>query len=228
MGTITHVAVCCVTKVHGHALVQGGLATFPWAQVVPIVAALIAAVGVAATLYINAARARRETLATLYGDALGAVAAYLEGPYRILKKDGTHQTRLAITSKLSDVSTSIDHHRALMRLHAPPMVADAYDHFVSTARGEAGKQMSAAWDVAPVTTDAGVNLGTALPRVESDKAQRIVLEMMQAQLRYRWYSAQTRDRRRLAEFEVVEVVRQAELNKAGRALAPSITPPPAP
>ena len=190
-----------------------GLGDFTWAQVAPLIAALIAAAGVALTLLVNAARARRETLTTLYGDALGAVAEYLEGPYRILRKDGEASTRFAITSKLSDVKTAIDHHQALLRLHAEPLVADAYDLYVSTAKAEAGRQMHDAWNAPAVTTDAGVNLNVALAREESNAKRDLVVEMMQAHLRRRWYKRETRDRYTKAASAVREAHRQAELER---------------
>ena len=87
-----------------------------------------------ATLRANAKNARRQTLTTLYGDALGAVSGYLEGPYRVLRKDGEASTRFTLTSGISDLKTTIGHHQALMRLHADPVVADAYDHYVAVAR----------------------------------------------------------------------------------------------
>lgn len=193
----------------------GGLDDFTWAQVVPLAAALI-----------NAARARRESLTTLYGDALGAVAEYLEGPYRILRKDGEASTRFAITSKLSDVKTSIDHHQALLRLHADPAVADAYDLFVNAAKAEVGQQMHDAWEASPVTTDAGVNLNVALPREASNKKRDLAVEMMQAHLRRRWYSSVTRERYKKAAGDVAEAIEQAKLEREAKS-APGGGPKPA-
>lgn len=198
------------------AVAAAGLGDFTWAQLATLLAALIAAAGVALTLLVNAARGRRETLTTLYGDALGAVAEYLEGPYRILRKDGEAATRFAITSKLSDVKTSIDHHQALLRLHADPLVADAYDLYVNTAKAEAGLQMRDAWEAPAVTSDAEVNLGVALPREMSNATRALAVEMMQAQLRRRWYIASTRDRYRKATVAVSKALHQAALDQDAR------------
>jgi hypothetical protein len=156
--------------------------------------AVIAASAVVLTLLVNAARTRHETWATLYADALGAVAEYLEGPYRILRKDGQASTRLAITSKLSDVKAAIDHSQALLRLHCAGGVADAFDHYVTIAKQEAGQQMHDAWLVDPVTVDAGVNLNVALPRDRSTAARAVLVEVMQARLRRRWYSRSSHTR----------------------------------
>jgi hypothetical protein len=173
---------------------NSGLGDFGAAQIVTLTAALIAVSGVIVTLLFNAAKSRRDALATLYADALGAVAAYLEGPYRILRKDGENATRFAITSKLSDVKTSIDHNQALLRLHARDGVADAYDAFVMAAKVEAGKQMQTAWEAPPVTTDEGVNLRVALPRGDSEAARDRLLAVMQADLSRRWYSRSSKER----------------------------------
>ncbi|GGF56152.1 hypothetical protein GCM10011519_32620 [Marmoricola endophyticus] len=194
-----------------------GLGGFTWAQVVVLAGALIAATGVGATLRANANSARRQTLTTLYGDALGAVSGYLEGPYRILRKDGETSTRFALTSGMSDVKTSIDHHQALMRLHADPVVADAYDHYVTVAKIEAGAQMHIAWNAPPIKRDTDVNLHNPLPRANTDRALKVVVEMMQAHLRRRWYHAATRQRFRSAARAVTAAVEARELEEADRA-----------
>jgi len=164
-----------------------GLGDFAWTQAATLAGALIAASMVVLTLIINAAHARRDALASLYADALGAVSDYLEGPYRILRKDGAASTRFAITNQLSDVKSAIDHRQAMLRLQAPPQIADAYDDYVNAAKREAGRQMHDAWLKDPVTVDAGVNLGVSLPRANSDAARYRLCELMQADQRHRWF-----------------------------------------
>lgn len=164
-----------------------GLGDFTWTQAVTLAGALVAASMVVLTLIINAARARRDALAALYAEALGAVSDCLEGPYRILRKDRTATTRFAITNQLSGVKSAIDHHQAMLRLQAPPHIADAYDDYVDAAKREAGRQMHDAWLKDPVTTDARVNLGVSLPRTNSDAARGRLCNLMQADQRYRWF-----------------------------------------
>lgn len=211
----------CVTKVAEGAAkgaaTSSGLGAFTWAQVVVLAASLLAAGGVVLTLLVNAASARRQALTTLYGDALGAVAEYLEGPYRILRKTGEPSVRFGISDKLSDTKTAIDHHQALMRLHADPAVADAYDLFVNIAKTEAGKQMHDAWDAPAVTTDSGMNLNDALPRVASDANRALVVEVMQAHLRRRWWRRATRQRFATAVREVQAAVEAYNLDRADKA-----------
>ena len=197
-----------------------GLGDFTWTQVVTLLGALIAAGGVILTLLVNASRSRRDNLTTLYANALGAVAEYLEGPYRILRKDGEKATRFAITSKLSDVKTSIDHNQALLRLHADDGVADAYDAYVRAAKEEAGKQMHEAWKVPPVTTDEGVNLNVSLPRGDAEAARARLVEVMQADLHRRWWSRTSKDRYRGA----VRAVRSISVPATTAPRSASLTP----
>lgn len=156
-------------------------------QVITIGTALLSAAVVVVTLLVNAARARRDFLANLFAEALAAVAEYLEGPYRILRKDGTATTRFAITSHLSDVKTSIDRYQELLRLHASRNVSDAYDAYVIVAKTEAGNQMKEAWRAEPIKKDAEVNLGTALPRTETGGARPSVVAAMQSAIDHPWW-----------------------------------------
>lgn len=200
-----------------------GLGDFTWTQVVTLAGALIAAGGVILTLLFNAAKGRRDALATLYADALGAVAEYLEGPYRILRKDGVATTRVAITGKISDVKTAIDHNQALLRLHADLGVADAYDAFVRAAKDEAGKQMHEAWKADPVTTDEGVNLYVPLPRGDSEAARARLLAVMQADLARRWYNPKSNSRYDAAVAAVTAATNTAAI--AAATSSPAATPP---
>jgi hypothetical protein len=157
------------------------------AQTATLAAALIAVIGVTATILTTSARARREHKADLYASALGGVADYLEGPYRIRRKDGTSAHRNAITAALSDVKSAIDHSQELLRLHAPAGVANAYDDYVLAARVEAGGQMSQAWLVPAIKKDSDVNLHKPFDRTLSEKYRSHVVKVMQADLaRRRW------------------------------------------
>lgn len=157
------------------------------AQTITLTAAIIAVAGVAATILTATSRARREHRAGLYADALSAVGNYLEGPFRIRRKDGSAAHRNMISAGLSDVKATIDHSQALLRLHADRGVADAYDDYVAAAKCEAGKQMHEAWLVTPITEDKEVNLGTPYDRTLSDKYRKQIVDVMQADLARRWW-----------------------------------------
>lgn len=157
------------------------------AQAATVLAALLAITGVAITVLATSGRSRREHAASLYAEALRGVSDYLEGPYRIRRKDGTAQHRNAITAVLSDVKSSIDHSQALLRLHRPAGVAHAYDRYMAAATREAGRQMHEAWKMPAITTDAEVNLEVAYDRTLSKSFQAYVADVMEADLRRRWY-----------------------------------------
>jgi hypothetical protein len=157
------------------------------AQWATVIGACIAVLGVAATILTASARSRREQRATLYAQALGSVADYVEGPYRVRRKDGTAEHRNAITASLSDVKSSIDHNRALLRLHGRREVADAFEDYALAAAVEAGAQMHAAWLEPAIQSDAEVNLEVAYDRTFSDRYKAQVVAVMQADLdRHTW------------------------------------------
>jgi hypothetical protein len=83
------------------------------------------------------------------GHAIAAVEDYLEGPYRIRRRDDTAESRFAITSAISNTKTAISLHQALVEMHAPTAVSDAYNAFVAAAQQDAGPQMTAAGTRSP-------------------------------------------------------------------------------
>lgn len=164
------------------------------AQNATLIAAALAVCGVAATILTASARARREHKADLFAQALAAAADYMEGPYRIRRKDGTAAHRNAITAGLSDVKSRIDHSQALLRLHASNEVAAAFDDLVLAAKIEAGAQMHEAWLAPPTETDAQVNLETAYDRTMCEKYRNEAIALMQAELARRWWNIAARAR----------------------------------
>jgi hypothetical protein len=201
-----------------HELFDG----FTWTQAGTILAALIAITGVAATITTNAARARRDRLADLYAAALHGVSDYLEGPYRIRRKDGSAENRHAITMTLSDTKSAIDHSQALLRLHARAGVADAYDAYYAAAKAEAGHQMHEAWKVPAITADAEANLNVAYPRDQSDPLLKKVLEVMQADLAWRWWRPSSRRRYKRAVAAASASATAAASQRAARRPSPSV------
>lgn len=186
---------------HLHAQAQQCAASSGWgaAQTATLLAAALAVSGVAATILTASARSRREHRATLFAQALAAAADYMEGPYRIRRKDGSAAHRNAITAGLSDVKSAVDHSQALLRLHASNEVAAAYDALVLATKIEAGAQMHQAWLAPPVKSDAQVNLGTAYDRTLCEEYRSQAIKLMQAELARRWWNLAARARfRRLA------------------------------
>lgn len=112
-----------------------GLGPFHWEHLATIAAgigAALVAAGVAVWGYrVQQPHARDERRA-----AMRAVEDYLEGPYRIRRRDGSAEQRAQVTTRLSDVKSRINYYRALMDLHAPGAVAQCYDEFARAAQGE--------------------------------------------------------------------------------------------
>ena len=147
-----------------------------------VVAALIAA-GVAVRAYKAQQREiRRQERATFYAEAVRAVEDYMEAPYRILRKDGSHEARRAITQHVSDVKSRIAFYTGWMAIHGTDQVRAAYDAFVTAAQREAGAQMTAAWRQKPVKRDKDVPIGSSLPRAATDTARSALLAALRADL----------------------------------------------
>jgi hypothetical protein len=77
---------------------------------------------------------------------------------------------------------AISLHQALLEMHAPTAVSDAYNAFVAAAQREAGPQMTAAWNTHPTTADEQVPLGKAYDRSASDAARATLIITMRADL----------------------------------------------
>ena len=114
----------------------------------------------------------------MYAGALRAVEDYLEGPYRVRRKDGTPEGRREVTQALSSTQSQIAFHTAWLRIGAPAAVSAAYQELVTTAVNEAGPQMTAAWGLPPTIRDEDVPLGDPYPRTRSDAALGKVKEAM--------------------------------------------------
>lgn len=164
---------------------------FTWNEGATLVAALLGAVvtvlGVLMGIAANAGAARRDRRAEVYAEALRAVADYLEGPYRVRRKDGTSERRDVISTHLNDVKTRIDYSKALLELHAPAEVSTAYNAYVAAAVLEAGKQMQDAWLLRPVKKDRQMNLGVPYPRDLSDPLREPVVAAMKRDLKAAWW-----------------------------------------
>lgn len=155
---------------------------FGWAEGATILAAAIAALIAVVGYTVQRKIARRSERADLYGKAIGAVEAYLEGPYRIRRKINDSANWFAISNALSDTKTTISHHVALLEMHAPNDVQIAYRAFETAALQEAGPQMTAAWHMPPITTHTAIPLGTGYPRGDASTARQALVAVMAADL----------------------------------------------
>ncbi|MHB1164370.1 MAG: hypothetical protein ACYC90_00330 [Candidatus Nanopelagicales bacterium] len=157
-----------------------------WANLSIITAGVLAAL-VAALVAIGGYRhqkaaARRERCAEMYATAVQAVENYLEGPYRVRRRDGSVESRNALTDRLSDIKSSIEYHQTLLRIHGSEDVASAYAGFVEAARADAGAAMTDAWHQPATHTDADVPLMIAMDRSTSDAARARLIRAMKDDL----------------------------------------------
>lgn len=163
-----------------------------WQQVDPSAVATIVAAVLASLLTVWSAawvyrrqqrETRRQARALQYAEAIQAVEDYCEAPYRILRKDGTAATRIALVQHVSDVQSRINVHSAWMDIHAKAAVASSYAIYVVAAKAEAGPHMTTAWRARPVKKDDKVPLGTRLPRPQTDAALATLKHAMRNDLK---------------------------------------------
>lgn len=163
-------------------LTVGDLATYAGALATLIVG--IVAANIAVNTYkTQQNEARRQEKAAFYAEAVRAVEDYMEGPYRILRKNGTSEARREITRHISDVKSRISFYTGWMAIHGSIEVRAAYDAFVTAAIQEAGPQMTAAWDAKPVKKDKDVPLRTLpLPRSRTDATRTHLVSTLKKDL----------------------------------------------
>lgn len=160
---------------------------FTWDAGATLLAAVIAVIGVVVGFAVTSAQSRRERRAHDYAEAIGAVADYLEGPYRVARCHNNAEERFAISTDISVVQGRIDASAALLRLHAPKRVADAYDAYVAVARQEAGQQMAAEWRKPPAKKHRDMNLLRPFERTASKAAKKALVDAMERDMGKCWW-----------------------------------------
>jgi len=150
--------------------------------VAAVLGALIAALVVVAGYRQQKNATRREERVTVYAEALRAVEDYLESPYLILRRDGSHQARMDLVRHVSDIQSRLAFHRAWLQIHAASETSTAYEELVLCAKAEAGTQMTDAWRSRPTRRDRDVPLATPLQQPRSNAAKTKVLEAMRKEV----------------------------------------------
>lgn len=148
-----------------------------------ILAALIAAAMVTIGYFFQQWLARRQRRLESYAQALRAVHDYLETPYLIRRRDGSTDARRSIIGQINEIQSRLNYHCALLQLHGPKRVSDAYDDLVRKARREAGAQMKDAWTEPAATQDADMSLGRAYAHPEADAALDTAITAMRKKIR---------------------------------------------
>lgn len=131
----------------------------PWWLAPAVIGAVITAVVAAITLIVNGRRARRDRHRELFAAAFADIGHYCEFPYIVRRRrhDVPEEERLRISTELSEVQRKLNHNRAVLQVEAP-RVAEAYARLVAATRDVAGGAIRDGWNLAPVTSDAGVHV----------------------------------------------------------------------
>lgn len=147
-----------------------------------VAAAVIAALVVVGGYVVQQRKARSDRRARTYAEAIRAVNDYLEAPYRVVRRDGSHAARMELSSSISEIQSRFRFYEALLSIQAPPHVAANYGELVECAREEAGGQMSEAWKRRPVRHDRRTPRGARFEHPLTDQAMKQTLESMRADL----------------------------------------------
>ena len=126
----------------GGAVIIAGIIT----AIATIGAAVIAAGVLLAGYKKQLAITRGQDRDRLHAEAIEAVHAYLEGPYRVRRRDGSAEARMDITRQISDIQVRLRYYETLIKLNSTPEVASAYTALVTVARREAGTPMKVSRD----------------------------------------------------------------------------------
>lgn len=149
-----------------------------WDGLATLAAALLGAVIVVAGYFVQRSIARRTELGELFASAVSAIDDYREAPYRILRKDGTDATRIALTNHVSDIQSRLAHLDALLAQRAPRQVLAAYRDTVEALRREAGQHMRDAWVARPTRRDRDVPLGISLAMPDTTGRRQALIRSM--------------------------------------------------
>ena len=125
-----------------------------------VIAAVITGFVALLVLAGNQYQGRKDRLRKDFAEALAAVERYAELPYRILRRqDSTPEVRGRITELIHEVQQDILFHESWVRIQSSD-VADTYDALLRVMRVEAGTAMTQAWNMAPITKDEDMPLGS--------------------------------------------------------------------
>lgn len=160
------------------ARAASGIGPVTWDGIATVLAALIGAIILVAGFRHERKLQTRARRAEAYAGALQAVSDYLEVPYRIRRRSGIAEDRVALTAHISEIQSRLDFNIAHLALVAPPPTHAAYVELVNVAKTEAGPQMTAAWRARPTRRDRDVPLVSPYPHPLSDRARQATLEAM--------------------------------------------------
>jgi hypothetical protein len=152
-----------------------------WENWLALAAVLLTAVG----YLITQRTARRDRLAKSYAEALEAVAAYEELPYRIRRRAGMNY-REELGRRISDVQESLFFHRAWIKLESEA-AGDAYDALVRKAKQRGGRYRKQAWGEPMANDDASMHFEGEYTYENENEREACVRAMRNELNRWRWF-----------------------------------------
>lgn len=117
-----------------------------------ITAALVSALVSLVVLWWNSKQARLDRQRELFGQGFAAVVAYQEFAYIVRRRDGSDETRTAISRDLSKVQAELHRYEAMIRVEAPK-VADEFSELILQTRALAGAAIKEGWCMPPAQSD---------------------------------------------------------------------------
>lgn len=131
-----------------------------------LAAVITASIGATVTISIarkKSSEEERSRRRTVYAEAFQAVAAYKELPYAIRRRrhDEPERERIRLSEEARKVQERLSYYRAWTQAESKA-VGDAYAYLVTEVRRVAGGACNQAWTDAPITSDASMNISTAL------------------------------------------------------------------
>jgi hypothetical protein len=126
-----------------------------WKVIVPLIAAVMAFIGVMFKLWWDARCARRERLRELYAGGWAAIQAYKEMAFAIRRRniEDRANERVRLSEAMRQIQRDIAYHEALIGRERSGRVAVEYRALVSKTREVAGSIIRRSWDEEPIEAD---------------------------------------------------------------------------
>jgi hypothetical protein len=143
-----------------------------------LVAASVATFGYVITVWAKLLEDRRNT----YAQALAAVHAYQELPYRIRRRpDSSPATRGELGKVISEVQKDLDFYISLLKLDSHQL-GDAYEALVQASREKGKEHRDEAWKQPPARRDTAMGF-PEIYEYEDEAEAELCIERMRQHLR---------------------------------------------
>jgi hypothetical protein len=137
-----------------------------------VIVPVVGFAGVILGLWVNGTHNRRDRRSELHARALIAITSYGELPYRIRRRAPGAESRARLSEELSKVKAELEACQLLLDADGHADIARAFRNLETLARSTAGKAAHDAWRMAPIESDAQMNLGDVHHQLEPFNAAR--------------------------------------------------------